>query len=77
VSERASVRRRPPRRRVGRLLLPLVLALVTFVLGLALGQALDDNPPPGGEQTLVRTLTPLPLTSSVPTTTGAGTTSSP
>jgi hypothetical protein len=36
----------------------LVLA---FVLGIALGEALHDNPAPGGTQTLVRTLHPLPL----------------
>jgi hypothetical protein len=39
-----------------------VLALV-FAAGLALGQALDDNPDPGTtpSQTIVRTLGPLPL----------------
>ena len=44
----------------GRLLLigGLVLA---FVVGIALGEALHDNPAPGGTQTLVRTLHPLPL----------------
>jgi hypothetical protein len=36
----------------------LVLA---FVLGTALGQALDDGSPPAGTQTLVRTLKPLPI----------------
>ena len=36
----------------------LVLA---FVVGIALGEALHDNPAPGGTQTLVRTLHPLPL----------------
>jgi hypothetical protein len=35
--------------------------LVVFALGVGLGQALDDNPQPGGEQTLIRTLQPLPL----------------
>jgi hypothetical protein len=35
--------------------------LVVFVVGVALGQALSDNPRPGGRQTLVRTLRPLPL----------------
>jgi hypothetical protein len=38
----------------------LVLAAV-FAAGLALGQALQDNPKPGGTQTGVRTLKPLPL----------------
>jgi hypothetical protein len=34
---------------------------VVFALGVGLGQALNDNPDPGGRQTLVRTLEPLPL----------------
>lgn len=41
----------------------LVLAgvVAVFVVGIALGEALHDNPRPGGTQTLVRTLHPLPL----------------
>ncbi len=35
--------------------------VVVFGLGIGLGQALNDNPEPGGTQTLVRTLRPLPL----------------
>ncbi|MDX6485605.1 MAG: hypothetical protein QOF43_758 [Gaiellaceae bacterium] len=35
--------------------------LVVFALGIGLGQALNDNPEPGGSQTLIRTLKPLPL----------------
>jgi hypothetical protein len=35
--------------------------VVAFVVGVALGEALHDNPAPGGTQTLVRTLHPLPL----------------
>jgi hypothetical protein len=35
--------------------------LVVFALGIGLGQAFDDNPEPGGQQTLIRTLRPLPL----------------
>jgi hypothetical protein len=35
--------------------------VVVFVVGIALGEALDDDPAPGGTQTLVRTLRPLPL----------------
>ena len=34
---------------------------VVFAVGIALGEALHDNPQPGGTQTLVRTLKPLPL----------------
>jgi hypothetical protein len=35
--------------------------VVAFVVGIALGEALHDNPSPGNTQTLVRTLHPLPL----------------
>ena len=41
----------------------LGLALVVaFAVGVALGQALHDNPRPGGAQTSVRTLPPLTAT---------------
>jgi hypothetical protein len=41
--------------------LAFALALVAvFVLGIAFGQALDDEPGTGGMVTSVRTLTPLP-----------------
>ena len=36
-------------------------AVVVFVVGVAVGASLHDNPKPGGTQTLVRTLKPLPL----------------
>ena len=36
-------------------------AAVVFALGIAVGESLHDNPGPGGTQTLVRTLRPLPL----------------
>jgi hypothetical protein len=35
--------------------------IVVFVVGIAIGEALHDNPSPGGRQTIVRTLNPLPL----------------
>jgi hypothetical protein len=35
--------------------------VVVFVLGIAVGEAAHDAPKPGGTQTLVRTLRPLPL----------------
>jgi hypothetical protein len=35
--------------------------IVAFVVGTAVGQSLDDSAKPGGSQTLVRTLKPLPL----------------
>ena len=43
-----------------RLALAVALAAV-FVVGIALGEALDDGPGRGGTQTLVRTLKPLPV----------------
>jgi hypothetical protein len=46
---------------VKRLVLTVVGAALVFVVGIALGEALHDNPKPGGTQTLVRTLQPLPL----------------
>jgi hypothetical protein len=36
----------------------VLLAAVTFAAGVALGQALHDNPKPGGTQTLERTFRP-------------------
>jgi len=35
--------------------------VVAFVVGTAFGQALGDSETPSGDQTLVRTLHPLPL----------------
>jgi hypothetical protein len=55
-------RRPPPRRRRWPRVLLIVLALgAAFAVGVGLGEALHDNPQPGGTQTLVRTLHPLPL----------------
>jgi len=39
----------------------VVSLVVVFAVGVAVGEALHDNPRPGGVQTLVRTLRPLPL----------------
>ena len=36
-------------------------AVVLFVVGVAVGESLHDNPKPGGTQTIVQTLKPLPL----------------
>jgi hypothetical protein len=44
--------------RIGRLVLAGALL---FAGGIAVGEALHDNPRPGGTQTRVRTLTPLQL----------------
>jgi hypothetical protein len=38
----------------------IATAVALFAIGLALGMALNDRPEPGGTQTLVRTLDPLP-----------------
>jgi hypothetical protein len=46
---------------VKRLLVAAVLAAAVFAVGVAVGESLHDNPRPGGTQTLVRTLKPLPL----------------
>jgi hypothetical protein len=64
-------RRRRPRRvaAVVRWGIRLLGAAALFGGGIALGQALDDNPKPGPAQTLVRTLRPLPLAPAVKTVT--------
>jgi len=60
VTGRSRARRRPARNKI---LLGLVLVVV-FAAGVALGQALHDNPRPGGVQTSFRTLPPLTATRS-------------
>lgn len=44
-----------------KLLLVAAGAIVLFAVGVGVGEALHDSPQPGGTQTLVRTLEPLPL----------------
>jgi hypothetical protein len=61
--------RRARKRRAVRLLLWLALGLVVFGVGVALGEALHDNPTPGGRQTVVRTLRPRPIPSETVTVT--------
>jgi hypothetical protein len=57
--DRRHGRRRPPRRsRPVYWLAALVLAGVIFGIGVAVGEALHDNPTPGITQTSVRTLHP-------------------
>jgi hypothetical protein len=57
-----SHRRRPAARRRTwpRVVGAMVLAVVLLLLGVAIGKALADRPSPGGVQTIVRTLEPLP-----------------
>jgi hypothetical protein len=55
-------RRRSRRRRSRNRILVAVGILVAFGVGVALGQALHDNPRPGGEQTSLRTIPPLTST---------------
>ncbi len=57
--------RRPPRSRsrppLLRPLLTLLGVALAFLVGLALGRALEEGPAPGGTRTSVRTLQPQPL----------------
>ncbi len=59
LTDRRRARKRSPRNRI---LLGLAL-VVAFGVGIALGQALHDNPHPGGQQTSFTTLPPLTATS--------------
>ncbi|MFL5917084.1 MAG: hypothetical protein ACJ74L_01470 [Gaiellaceae bacterium] len=54
--ERRQRRRRRRRDELIRWALRIGLALLVFLLGVALGQALHDNPKPGSTITLERTL---------------------
>jgi hypothetical protein len=60
LDERLARRRTPRARRWPKVVLAVVVAVLLFALGLALGLALEDRPVPGGTQTSVRTLEPLP-----------------
>lgn len=44
-----------------RRILALLGIVVAFVVGIAVGESLNDGSRPSGNQTLVRTLNPLPL----------------
>jgi hypothetical protein len=59
--ERPSARERAkPRRSLARTVLVVAAFVLVFLVGIALGQSLDDSPEPNGVTTSVRTLTPLP-----------------
>ena len=62
VDARLARRRGPRARRWPKIVLAVVVAVLLFALGLALGLALEDRPVPGGTQTSIRTLEPLPQT---------------
>jgi hypothetical protein len=66
--------RRPPRRGPGPLAIAGAVALVvlSFLVGLALGRALEEGPGPGVTVTAVRTLTPVPLPPATQTVTVTG-----
>jgi len=64
-------RRRQRRAAARRWAIRIVAAAAVFALGIALGQALQDNPQPGPPQTVVRTLRPLPLAPATVTVTAA------
>jgi hypothetical protein len=51
----------PRRRRTVRTAIAGAALAIAFGVGLALGEALHDNPRPDGTRTFVRTLKPLPL----------------
>jgi hypothetical protein len=55
-ASRLSRRRR--RRLFPSWIVTLLLFVLVFCLGIALGQALHDNPKPGGTQTIVQTFKP-------------------
>jgi hypothetical protein len=54
--------RTPPRRRRRflRLVGALLGAVLAFLLGIAFARTLDDRPRTSGDETIVRTLTPIP-----------------
>ena len=58
MTDRPPRPRRRPRKRLPSWVVMLALFFVVFLLGVALGEALHDNPKPGGTQTIVQTFTP-------------------
>ena len=62
-------RRRRKKRRVPRWIVWGVICVLVFAVGIALGEALNDNPGQGHTRTLQRTLTLAPESSTVTVTT--------
>ena len=60
LDHRARRRAASSRRRPTKVVLLVIAGLLLFALGVAFGKALNDRPAPGGTQTYVRTLEPLP-----------------
>jgi hypothetical protein len=59
-TRRDSQRRTRRRRPLVRALLVVLAALFVFLLGIAFARTLDDRPRTTGDETIVRTLTPVP-----------------
>jgi hypothetical protein len=68
--QRQDRRKRRRREELGRWSIRVALALLLLAIGIALGQALEDNPQPGETVTLERTL-------SIPTSGNPGSTVTP
>jgi hypothetical protein len=60
MSEPSPRRRQPRRSPWPRRAIVAGLVLVVFVLGIAVGEALNDGPPTTSTETYVRTLEPVP-----------------
>ncbi len=58
---RRSGKRRSRRDTIGRVVLAVVGLVLAFLLGIAFARTLDERPRSSGAETIVRTLTPLPL----------------
>ena len=58
MSGDASRLARRRRRRLPSWIVTLLLFILVFSVGIALGEALHDNPKPGGTQTIIQTFTP-------------------
>jgi hypothetical protein len=70
---RAQQRKRRRRGRVIALVVAVLLLLtLVFLVGLALGRAIEEGPEPGGTVTQVRTLQPVPLPPATRTVTVTG-----